>query len=88
MDFRTYSDFMHEEEHDMKKDDDTIDSTEDPGQEEVIRCVGCGSVIGYYKTGSAGTTRCPACKASLKMDLREDRLILTKIRPRVKARTV
>ena len=45
--------------------------TDGTDKEEVIRCMSCGAVIGYYEPGSAGTTKCPACKDDFRLDFRE-----------------
>ena len=83
---RTYTNFMDEEDADMKeeKNPQTTDGT---GQEEVFRCMTCGAIIGYYEPGSAGTTKCPSCKEDFRLEFREGIPTLKRIRRRAKAAT-
>ena len=70
----------------MKQILNTQSNTEDTEQEEVFRCMKCGTILGYYEPGSAGTTKCPTCKEDFRLEFREGCQVLKHITRRAKAR--
>ncbi len=60
--------------------------TETTEQEEVIRCMTCGSIIGYYGPGSNGKMKCPTCKDDFRLDFRKESPTLMRIPRRMKAK--
>ena len=70
----------------MKQIQSNVTNDDDSETEEVVRCMTCGAVIGYYGHGSIGTMKCPSCKEDFRFNFKEDCPILKRITYRVKAK--
>ena len=76
------TDLMNEEDTDMKQTTEPRAKTAE--KEEVFRCMTCGSVIGNFGKGTFGTTKCPTCRATFRLNFREDYPAMIRMAPGAK----